>query len=113
MGTVFVKSKGKEGTAAWEHNKIEWKVRPDIPHEEAPPIVSDPKEVGLKGFNPLPRPMQTNRINFLTDLLLRLWPGDWRLGLDRLNAVLKFDNNDQEQIQYTEGRTLWRSSSEA
>eukprot|EP00934_Nitzschia_sp_Nitz4_P004390 Nitzschia sp. Nitz4//scaffold475_size5561//3915//5458//NITZ4_009216-RA/size5561-snap-gene-0.2-mRNA-1//-1//CDS//3329552714//4380//frame0 len=72
----------------------------------------DFEEIGLAGFNFRMKPIQqssTNneRINFM-DLLIHLWPGDWReqlqllnVRVDRHNAALRKNSRNKPSTRYT------------
>ena len=90
MSRTFVKSKGRKGTEEWNRNMVIWKIRGDV---KSPAVTPETHDIGLMGFDPLPEDGQGERIDLLTNLLVRLWPGDWQLCLAKLNAFL--DNREK------------------
>ena len=78
---------------------LTWKVRNDILHTEVEE--NDVSLIGIRNFDFNNKRMKGSkglvRINFL-DLLVHLWPGDWRVQLTNLNHKIHHEYKERVKV---------------
>ena len=77
---------------------ITWKVRGDVKKHTVKKNVEFNKQIGIRGFDFEKKNEcadgKNPRINFL-DLLIKLWPGDWKDNLKKLNESIDDANSNR------------------
>ena len=82
-----------------------WKVVDDVKESDLPDDVPYFKEIGIKGFDFADKVVidergKTSRINF-HELLIHLWPGDWKEQLEFLNSMIE----EKQQLAEDDSRS--------
>jgi len=101
---------GTEVIVGKEDKRTRWKVQDDILAKDLPDCVPYFKELGIKGFDfgnkrvPEDRG-KSHRIN-LHDLMIHLWPGDWKVQLAFMNGMIE----DKEYVERDAGSSMRKMS---
>ena len=87
-----------EITSGSGREAITWKVRGDVKKDTVKENVEFHKQIGIRGFDFEKKNEcadgKNSRINFL-DLLIKLWPGDWKENLKKLNESFDDANSNR------------------
>ena len=90
LGTEVTRASSARG-----ESPLTWVVRNDILKEEVEDSEIEHEKVGIRGFDFTKQNVGTKakykRINLL-DLLIKLWPGDWRKQIRSMNLRIRLDN---------------------
>ena len=96
---------GKEVTISDCNSSQTWKVRGDTPSSECADVeaAEEQEVVGIHKFSFSNEEIRTNngrRISFLK-LIIKLWPGDWRVQLAQVNRLIRSDNEKKRKRSRT------------
>ena len=103
IGSSVVQESDHRGPGKARKSYLKWTVREDVKADDIAPGKKEFEQVGVTGIDWQKHddircgPKNKNKRKNFLELLIHLWPGDWREQLKQLNVRIRKENKDKER----------------